>query len=220
MNRLLILPVLLLTLLVGTPAFSADFQKGVTAYESGDYATALREWYPLAEQGSAGAQFNLGVMYEKGQGVPQDDKTAVKYYRLAAEQGDAVAQFNLGVTYYVGQGVLQDYKTALKWYRLAAEQGYASAQYNLGWMYDNGTGVLQDYKTAVKWYRLATEQGHASAQSSLKNMKSRLVSKGIDGCLFDEIAKVTGPQTKNIVEKHCRSKMEKKSLDWLLRYAN
>ena len=51
MNRLLILPVLLLTLLVGTPAFSADFQKGVTAYDSGDYATALREWTPLAEQG-------------------------------------------------------------------------------------------------------------------------------------------------------------------------
>jgi uncharacterized protein len=53
MNRLLILPVLLLTLLVGTPAFSADFQKGVTAYKSGDYATALREWTPLAEQGNA-----------------------------------------------------------------------------------------------------------------------------------------------------------------------
>ena len=53
MNRLLILPVLLLTLLVGTPAFSADFQKGLTAYKSGDYATALREWEPLAEQGGA-----------------------------------------------------------------------------------------------------------------------------------------------------------------------
>jgi len=35
---------------------SADFQKGVTAYESGDYATALREWMPLAKQGDAGAQ--------------------------------------------------------------------------------------------------------------------------------------------------------------------
>ena len=53
MNRLLILPVLLLTLLVGNHAVSADFQKGVTAYESGDYATALREWKPLAEKGDA-----------------------------------------------------------------------------------------------------------------------------------------------------------------------
>ena len=50
MRRLLILPVLLLTLLVGTPpAFSADLQKGLTAAQSGDFATALREWTPLAE---------------------------------------------------------------------------------------------------------------------------------------------------------------------------
>ena len=62
MNRLLILPALLLTLLVGNPAFSADFQKGATAYESGDYATALREWKPLAEQGNASAQFNLKTL--------------------------------------------------------------------------------------------------------------------------------------------------------------
>ena len=60
MNRLLILPVLLLTLLVGTPAFSADYQKGAAAYQSGDYATALREWTPLAEQGDARAQFQIG----------------------------------------------------------------------------------------------------------------------------------------------------------------
>ena len=64
MNRLLILPVLLLTLLMGTPAFSADFQKGLTAYRSGDYATALREWTPLAKQGDADAQFLLGGMYD------------------------------------------------------------------------------------------------------------------------------------------------------------
>jgi uncharacterized protein len=77
MNRLLILPVLLLTLLVGNPASSADFQKGVTAYKSGDYATALREWRPLAKQGNLSAQYLLGVMYRKGKGVPQDYTTAV-----------------------------------------------------------------------------------------------------------------------------------------------
>ena len=184
MKRILILPVLLLTLLVASPAFSADFQKGLTAYQSGDYATALREWTPLAEQGDADAQFTLGYLYKNGEGVPQDYETAVKWYTLAAEQGEAYAQFNLGL------------------------------------MYAKGTGVPQDYKTAVKWYRLAAEQGKASAQENLKNIKSRLVSKGIDDCLFDEIAKVTGPETKKIVEKYCRMKLEKKSLDWLLRYAD
>jgi TPR repeat protein len=69
-----------------TEGWSADFQKGLDAANSGDFATALREWKPLAEQGHARAQYNMGVMYENGQGVPQDNKTAVKWYRLAAEQ--------------------------------------------------------------------------------------------------------------------------------------
>ena len=89
MHRLLILPVLLLTLLVGTPAFSDDFQRGLTAYQSGDYATALREWTPLAEQGNASAQHKMGWMHHEGKSVPQDNTTVVKWYKLTAEQGDA-----------------------------------------------------------------------------------------------------------------------------------
>ena len=108
MNRLLILPVLLLTLLVGNPAFSADWDKGYTAYESGDYATALREWTPLAKQGNAFAQYSLGLMYANGDGVPQDYKTAVEWYRLAAEQGNLFAQQKMGYMYVTGKGVPQD----------------------------------------------------------------------------------------------------------------
>ena len=93
---------------------SGDFQKGLDAAQRGDYNTALKEWTSLAEQGDAKAQFNLGIMYERGQGVLQDYKTAVKWYALSAEQGDALAQYNLGVIYDKGQGVLQDYKTAVK----------------------------------------------------------------------------------------------------------
>jgi TPR repeat protein len=102
------------------------------AYESGKYTTALREWKPLAEQGNISAQYNLGQLYIRGSGVPQNDETALKWYRLAAEQRDADAQYSLGVMYDEGQGVPQNKKTAVKWYRLAAEQGYASAQHNLG----------------------------------------------------------------------------------------
>jgi TPR repeat protein len=160
MNRLLILPVLILTLLVGTPAFSADLQKGLTAADKGDFTTALREWTPLAEKGDADAQFNLGLMYEKGRGVPQDYKAALKWYRLAAKQGLAVAQYNLGVMYKDGKGVPQDYKTAAKWWRLAAEQGNASAQNNLGVMYAFGTGVLKDYVYAHMWGNIAVSNGN------------------------------------------------------------
>ena len=106
-----------------TAALTADFPKGLTAYKSGDYATALREWTPLAKQGNVSAQFNLGLMYETGQGVPKDYKTAVKWYRLAAEQGHPKSQYNLGVMYDNGQGVLQDYVRAHMWYNIAAISG-------------------------------------------------------------------------------------------------
>ena len=72
-------------------SWAGDSQKGVSAYASGDYTTALQEFTELAEQGYAKAQFNLGLMYAKGQGVPQDYKQAVKWYTKAAEQGVAAA---------------------------------------------------------------------------------------------------------------------------------
>ena len=79
----------------------------------------------LAEKGDAIAQFNLGVMYDEGQGVEQSFKDAVKWYRKAADQGDADAQSNLGLMYYKGQGVEQDFKEAFKWWKKAADQGHA-----------------------------------------------------------------------------------------------
>ncbi len=85
---------LALTTLSGQAVLAQEFNKGRAAYNDGDYATALQEWRPLAEQEHARAQYNLGVMYANGRGVPQDDKEAVKWYRLAAEQKFAWAQTN------------------------------------------------------------------------------------------------------------------------------
>ncbi len=90
----------------------ADWEAGVDAYQARDYATALKEFKQLAEKGDAGAQYNLGMMYDKGLGVAQDYKEALKWYRLAAEQGFAAAQYNLGVMYDKGEGVTQDDKEA------------------------------------------------------------------------------------------------------------
>ena len=122
------------------------------------------------DQGEANAQFQLGDMYEQGQGVPQDYEEAVKWYRLAADQGNAYAQVNLGTMYDNGTGVPQGDEEAVKWYRLAAEQNDADGQSNLGMMYEHGQGVPQDYEEAVKWYRLAVDQGNANAQDNLGNM--------------------------------------------------
>jgi hypothetical protein len=114
-------------LLLALPAYGQDFQKGLDAYINGDYATALKEWSPLAEQGYAGAQNNLGIMYKNGRGVLQDYAEAVRLYRLAAEQGLADAQYSLGWMYYNGKGVAQDYVLAHMWANLAAAQGNEKA---------------------------------------------------------------------------------------------
>ena len=103
-----------------------DFEVGVDAWSRGKYETALKEFRALANQGHTEVQFHLGVMYDKGQGTPQDYQEAVRWYRLAVERGVAPAQFNLGVLYDQGQGVPQDYQEAARWSRLAAEQGLAS----------------------------------------------------------------------------------------------
>jgi len=97
-------------------------QEGLKAFKRDDYVTAFKEWKPLADQGDATAQNNLGVMYTKGRGVPQDVAEAGRWYRLAAVQGHATAQFNLGILYGKGQGVLQDYIQAHMWASLAAAQ--------------------------------------------------------------------------------------------------
>ena len=107
---------------------SDNFQDAVDAYDRKDYKTAHRIFLKLAEQGDASAQLNLGVMYDKGQGVPLDYKEAVKWYRLSAEQEHAPAQYNLGLMYKNGEGVPDDIKEAVKWFRLSAEQGNVKAQ--------------------------------------------------------------------------------------------
>jgi len=170
---------LILGLLLGTQTtVKADqFKEGVAAYKAGNYQKAFKFFKPLAEQSYASAQYNLGLMYDDGQGVPQDYTEAVKWYRKAAEQGSAKAQNNLGVMYDDGQGVPQDYTEAVKWYRKAAEQGYAKAQNNLARMYYEGKGVTQDYTKAVKWLRKAAEQGNANAQYNLGLMYGK--GKGV-----------------------------------------
>ena len=98
------------------------------------------KWCTLAaKQGNAGAQSNLGEMYRKGQGVPQNDKTAVKWYRLAAKQGIADAQYALSVFYDLGEGVPEDPKLATKWATLAAEQGHAKARLALAYRFVSPT---------------------------------------------------------------------------------
>jgi len=172
-----ILYTIILSFLFSSSVF-AGFQEGLGAIGKSDDVTVLK-WKALAEQGDAKAQFNLGVMYVKGDGVTQDYQEAVKWYRLAGEQGDAKAQYNLGVMYGNGEGVTQDYKEALKWYRLAAEQRYATAQSNLGLMYAQGQGVIQDNVIAYMWFKIAISNGSELAKTNRDNAERIMTSEQI-----------------------------------------
>ena len=69
------------------PVSAQDFQKGLSAAQAGDFATALQEWTPLADQGDASAQYNLGFMYSNGKGVLQDNVMAHMWYNTASVNG-------------------------------------------------------------------------------------------------------------------------------------
>ena len=145
----------------------AGFEEGIRAYKSQDYATAFREWQPLAQQGDAGAQFLLGALYAQGHGMPQDYGQAAQWFQRAAEQGHVAAQFNLGVRYHEGRGVPQDSSQAAAWFQRAAQQGFDRAQYNLGVLYMNGDGVPRDHGQAAQWFRRAADQEEPKAQYNL-----------------------------------------------------
>ena len=132
-----------------------------------------------AEQGDAAAQYNLGVSYNNGDGVPLDKTEAVKWYRMAAEQGYAKAQYHLGMMYASGYGVPKDDVEAVKWFRKAAEQGDAKAQTLLGWMYDFGIGVPEDDAKAYMFWNLAAAKGHEKGEENREIIKKRMTREQI-----------------------------------------
>ena len=143
---------------VAGPLTDEFFEEAVTAHGKGDYHRALDLFATLAKAGNAAAQFNLGLMLDRGQGIPPHHSMAMSWYRMAAEKGLAMAQFTLGFIYDNGKGVPQDYAMAALWYRKAADQGLADAQNNLGRMYSEGQGVPLDYVQAHMWFNLAASR--------------------------------------------------------------
>jgi TPR repeat protein len=164
----------IILLSLAAPVTAGPFEDAAAAYGRGDYATALRLFRPLADQGNALAQSSLGEMYAFGEGVPKNYAEALKWYRKAADQGYASAQTGLGEMYAFGMGVPQNGAEAVKWSRLAAEQGYAPGQYALGVIYDEGLGVPKDYVNAHMWFNLAAAQGYQVAVKNRDLVEQRM----------------------------------------------
>jgi TPR repeat protein len=145
----------ILTLYLACSSIAHAASDAMSLYVKRDYVGALRGFHQQAKQGDEVAKYNLGIMYEQGQGTAQDFAEAVKWYQESADAGVANAQLNLGLMYEKGQGVAQDYGAAVKWYRTAADQGVTAAQLNLGLLYGQGRGVPQDYVQAHMWSALS-----------------------------------------------------------------
>jgi len=127
-----------------------------------------------AEAGDADSQVELGLRYEKAEGVAKDPVEAVKWFRKAAEQNYAKAQCILAACVDAGEGVAKDPVEAAKWYRKAAEQNLGPAQRNLGRCYLRGDGVAEDLVEAYKWLLLAARQGDEHAKKAMTLLENAL----------------------------------------------
>lgn len=106
----------------------AAFRQGLSAYNSGDFAKAMKIWLPLAQAEDAAAQAGIGFMYHRGMGMVVDNRKAAYWLRKAAEHGQPEGQMMLGTLYFYGTGVEKDYIKAYAWCDLAQDGGNADAQ--------------------------------------------------------------------------------------------
>jgi len=165
---------LCLSLLLSTLCQAQDFQTAVEAASQGDYDTAYQTWSALAEGGDPASQFNLAMMYVRGEGVERDLSMAARWFRKAAEQDQVSAQARLGALYAHGQGVQQDFGEAAKWLYRAAQANDGPGQYDLAVLYANGSGVGQDYSEAYYWFTMSAIQGFTPAQEAQKKLRQIL----------------------------------------------
>lgn len=157
----------LLLCAVAAPAW-AGFEEGTAAHRKGDYAAALGQWQPLADQGDPRAQYALGYLNQFGQGLPQNLAKAVEWYQKSAAQNYPDAQYTLALLKQQGQAVPQDLPGAAELYRKAAESGESpEAEYSYARALQRAEGVARDHKKAFEWYKHAAAAGHPAAQYML-----------------------------------------------------
>jgi len=146
---------------------AASFDDAVAAYQNRDYTAAMRIWQELGEAGDTRAIYNLGVLFDLGQGVTPDPARAAAYFQRAAQAGHVRGMSNYGRLLEQGRGVPKNEEQAAYWFQKAAEGGLAEAQYNLGLMYEWGRGVVKSERDAAAWYSRAAAGGQSAALERL-----------------------------------------------------
>ncbi len=125
---------------------------------------SFEEMVLAAEEGSATAQYELGIEYYKGEKITQSYSKAFEWFLKAANQGNAEAEAYLGILYYEGKGIQQDYKQAVEWFQNASEKDSHRAQCFLGILYIRGIGVGQDYDKAFALVSNAASAGYEQGE--------------------------------------------------------
>jgi TPR repeat protein len=139
-------------------------EAGVAALERGHFAIAMRAFRADAAKGNALAASNIGYLYERGLGVPQNYAEAMAWYRKAAAQGLAQAQFNIGTLYFQGWGVERNTRESFAWFRRAALQDLPEAQYMVGLAYLEGHGTSPQASLALDWFLKSARQAYPAGQ--------------------------------------------------------
>ncbi len=187
----------LLLFVVSPLAYSQTdrLEAGLAAMERGHYATAIRSWMPLAEDGVPEAQNNIGHMYEEGLGVPQNYILAMNWYRQAADNDLPEAQHNMGLLYYHGYGVAQNLVESFSWFKKAADEDLMESEYMVGLAYERGDGVSLDYALAREYLLKSAKKNYSPAQLMYAFMLQAGEgddSDSYNGYLWGKIAELNG----------------------------
>jgi TPR repeat protein len=171
---LAMLPLLLLPLVAAAEPSEAD-----SAYDRGDYATALAEWQSVAGSGDATASYGIGQIYRLGKGVPyRDFEKAVYWYQRAAGRGHIPAQYEVARIQFEGLVVPRDIDEMMYWLWRAALSGHAESEVMLGAVYEYGEpGINANLTEALKWYLIAARQGSPDLQSRVTKLADRVRAK-------------------------------------------
>ncbi len=201
------------------PAIASGADQALEAMQRGDFKTALHELRPRAAQNDPQAQFLLGMLYDSGKGVAQDQAAAASWYRKAAVQHHLMAQLYLGVLLYTGEGVKPDRAEAARWFQAPAENGNDMAQFYLGSMYASGTGVKQNASEAIRWLTKSAAQRNTRAMGLLATTlfsRSRDEQDLVDAYAWSHLAAELDPvqattSARKVIEQYCSREQRKRA---------
>ena len=167
---------------------AAIYQQAVARYRVGDHAGAAVLFRQAADAGNSTATYEMGYLYENGDGVRKDEAQSAQWYTRGARMGNAASEAAVGQLYEYGNQVQENWDTAAQWYTKSAEQGYVMGEFRLGRAYQYGVGIAININAAEQWYERAAAQGDSQSAFFAKYIRD---NPGIDTTWYSAQEKAT-----------------------------